>query len=99
MFSLCKGCAKDAVFFCIRGNKGLCETCMETIKLIEREEQEKKEPVCLIEYTFSFFFLVDFFFFCDYLLIKLIKYRMNLLLPFLSSNILWTKHRKLDDTY
>ncbi|KAF8093395.1 hypothetical protein N665_0383s0027 [Sinapis alba] len=47
VFSLCKGCAKDAVFFCIRGNKGLCETCMETIKLIEREEQEKKEPAQL----------------------------------------------------
>ena len=72
---------------------------METIKLIEREEQEKKEPVCLN--TLLVFFLVDFFS-CDYLLIKLIimfKYRMNLLLPFLSSNILWTKHRKLDDTY
>ncbi|XP_013655840.2 zinc finger CCCH domain-containing protein 19-like [Brassica napus] len=47
VFSLCKGCAKDAVFFCIRGNKGFCETCMETIKLIEREEQEKKEPAQL----------------------------------------------------
>lgn len=47
VFSLCKGCAKDAVFFCIRGNKGVCETCMETIKLIEREEQEKKEPAQL----------------------------------------------------
>ncbi|KAL0694269.1 hypothetical protein Bca4012_061449 [Brassica carinata] len=47
VFSLCKGCAKDAVFFCIRGNKGLCETCMDTIKLIEREEQEKKEPAQL----------------------------------------------------
>ncbi|CDY47466.1 BnaA09g08750D [Brassica napus] len=47
VFSLCKGCAKDAVFFCIRGNKGLCETCMETIKLLEREEQEKKEPAQL----------------------------------------------------
>ncbi|CAH2051656.1 unnamed protein product [Thlaspi arvense] len=40
------GCAKDAVFFCIRGNKGLCETCMETVKLIERKEQEK-EPAQL----------------------------------------------------
>ncbi|CAH8361922.1 unnamed protein product [Eruca vesicaria subsp. sativa] len=47
VFSLCKGCAKDAVFSCIRGNKGLCETCMETIKMIEREEQEKKEPAQL----------------------------------------------------
>uniref|UniRef100_A0A1J3CZR3 Zinc finger CCCH domain-containing protein 19 n=1 Tax=Noccaea caerulescens TaxID=107243 RepID=A0A1J3CZR3_NOCCA len=47
MFSLCKGCAKDAAFFCIRGNKGLCETCMGTVKLIERKEQEKKEPAQL----------------------------------------------------
>ncbi|CAA7023152.1 unnamed protein product [Microthlaspi erraticum] len=47
MFSLCKGCAKDAAFFCLRGNKGLCETCMGTVKLIERKEQEKKEPAQL----------------------------------------------------
>lgn len=63
MFSLCKGCAKDAVFFCIRGNKGLCETCMETVKLMERKEQEK-EPVCLT-YSFSFLRIEFFFFSCN----------------------------------
>ncbi|KAG2303108.1 hypothetical protein Bca52824_031759 [Brassica carinata] len=41
-------CKSRRGFFPFKGgNKGLCETCMDTIKLIEREEQEKKEPAQL----------------------------------------------------
>ncbi|CAI8600387.1 unnamed protein product [Vicia faba] len=38
-FSLCKGCIKDAVMLCARGNKGFCETCMKTVMLIEQNEE------------------------------------------------------------
>lgn len=42
-FSLCKGCVKDNVILCVRGNKGFCETCMKTVMLIENDEQGNKE--------------------------------------------------------
>ncbi|KAM7475068.1 hypothetical protein LguiB_022311 [Lonicera macranthoides] len=37
------GCVKDGVIFCVRGNKGFCESCMEVVKLIENINQGNKE--------------------------------------------------------
>ncbi|KAM7470833.1 hypothetical protein LguiA_009016 [Lonicera macranthoides] len=42
-YSLCKGCVKDGIIFCVRGNKGFCESCMEVVKLIENINQGNKE--------------------------------------------------------
>ncbi|MBA0854548.1 hypothetical protein Goshw_001557, partial [Gossypium schwendimanii] len=33
------GCIKEAVILCIRGNKGFCESCMNLVMLIEKEQQ------------------------------------------------------------
>ncbi|KAI4318645.1 hypothetical protein MLD38_032321 [Melastoma candidum] len=34
-FSLCKGCIKDAAIYVVRGNKGFCDICIRTVKMIE----------------------------------------------------------------
>lgn len=44
-FSLCKGCAKDAEFLCVRGSKGFCQTCFGTVMLIEQKEQGNETMV------------------------------------------------------
>lgn len=44
-YSLCKGCIKESGFLCVRGNKGLCVTCMRTVMLIEQNVPANKEVV------------------------------------------------------
>ncbi|KAI4367254.1 hypothetical protein MLD38_023013 [Melastoma candidum] len=34
-FSLCKGCVKDSTIYVVRGNKGFCDICMRTVRMIE----------------------------------------------------------------
>ncbi|CAN4109855.1 unnamed protein product [Withania somnifera] len=44
-YSLCKGCAKHADYFRVRGKKGFCSMCMRTIMLIENKDQGNNEKV------------------------------------------------------
>jgi hypothetical protein len=48
-YSLCKGCIKDADYLGVRGNNGLCGTCMRTVMLIERLQGDK-EAVCYLNH-------------------------------------------------
>jgi hypothetical protein len=41
-YSLCKGCIKDADYLSVRGNNGLCGTCMRTVMLIESLQGDKE---------------------------------------------------------
>uniref|UniRef100_A0A0E0M3R4 Uncharacterized protein n=1 Tax=Oryza punctata TaxID=4537 RepID=A0A0E0M3R4_ORYPU len=42
-YSLCKKCIKETKFVCVRGNKGFCETCMNTVMLIENKEEATEQ--------------------------------------------------------
>ncbi|VVB05311.1 unnamed protein product [Arabis nemorensis] len=44
-FSVCKLCIKDADYVIVRGNMGLCGTCIKPIKLIENIPQGDNEAV------------------------------------------------------
>ncbi|KAL8267359.1 hypothetical protein R6Q59_004703 [Mikania micrantha] len=43
-FSLCKSCMKTNILFCVREKekKGFCESCVETLMLIEKSSQENQ---------------------------------------------------------
>ncbi|VAI34946.1 unnamed protein product [Triticum turgidum subsp. durum] len=42
-FSLCKVCIKDTNFIPVRGTKGFCETCLNTVMLIENKEEATEQ--------------------------------------------------------
>ncbi|XP_074335263.1 zinc finger CCCH domain-containing protein 19-like [Apium graveolens] len=44
-FSLCKGCVKDAVILCVRGNKGFCEGCIKIVMMIEDTAKQNQEQI------------------------------------------------------
>jgi hypothetical protein len=51
-YSLCKACVKEANFVCVRGFKGFCDTCINTVMMIENKEEATDQmvatPVILI---------------------------------------------------
>ncbi|KAF7073808.1 hypothetical protein CFC21_078749, partial [Triticum aestivum] len=42
-FSLCKTCIKETNFISVRGTKGFCETCLNTVMLIENKEEATEQ--------------------------------------------------------
>uniref|UniRef100_A0ACD5XNV1 Uncharacterized protein n=1 Tax=Avena sativa TaxID=4498 RepID=A0ACD5XNV1_AVESA len=42
-YSLCKVCIKETSFIRVRGNKGFCETCMNTVMMIENKEEATEQ--------------------------------------------------------
>lgn len=60
-YSLCKGCASDADYLPVTGDKGFCATCMRTIMLMEKKEEGDNEMVTFIKNSLEIYSFLKLF--------------------------------------